>query len=253
MASRLDAPNDPAQNGEILLQKAILGRLPKREPLVIFDVGANTGQWSVGLLRELSQQPRPSVELHVFEPSPASFHALAANLSPLAHSVRLTCNQYAVSNFTGVADFSIVAPLSQVNTLAPLEQNSVLETITVSCVSLDDYCLEKDLACIHLVKVDTEGNDFRVLEGARTLLRDGRVNYLQFEYNHRWIPFRNYLRDVFDLLEPFDYAIGKITAQGVEFYERWDPDLEKFLEGNYLLCRESCRPLLPSVRWWAEA
>ena len=85
------------------------------------------------------------------------------------------------------------------------------------------------------------------------MLGEGRVDYLQFEYNHRWIAFRSYLRDVFDLIKPFEYTLGKITPKGVEFYDKWDPDLEKFLEGNYLLCRNPHRSQLPSIRWWADA
>jgi FkbM family methyltransferase len=253
MASRLDFPNDPLKDGEVLLQGAILHRLSRVDALVIVDVGANTGQWSTFLLHELKRIGRRRVDLHVFEPSPAAFQILEANLSLAADSIRLVCNQRAVSNFTGSAEFSIVGPLSQVNTLVPLERTSTLETLTVSCVTLDDYCREEGLSRIHFAKIDTEGNDFRVLGGAQRLLREARIDYLQFEYNHRWIAFRSYLKDVFDLIKPYGYVVGKITPEGVEFYERWDPELERFLEGNYLLCRADYRSQLPSVRWWGDA
>jgi FkbM family methyltransferase len=252
MASRLDVPNDPVKNGEVLLQSAVLSRVTTADALVIFDVGANTGQWSTLLLRTLQRHVGAQVELHLFEPSPTAFEALQVNLSQVAHSVRLTCNELAVSNFTGSADFSIVAPLSQVNTLAPLEPTSALEIVTVSCVTLDEYCLQRRLPRIYFAKIDTEGNDFRVLEGARDLLMHGCVEYLQFEYNHRWIAFRSYLKDVFDLIQPFQYSIGKLTPKGIEFYDRWHPDLEKFVEGNYLLCKKVYRSQLPSVPWWNE-
>jgi FkbM family methyltransferase len=252
MAARLDPPNDRLSDGELLLLGAILRHLPAVDPLVIVDVGANTGQWSTLLLSELARSPRHTAELHVFEPSPAAFKTLDANLSPAPDAVRLVFNQRAVSNFTGTAELSIVAPLSQVNTLVPLERNASAARLTVACVTLDDYCVEQGLPRIHLAKIDTEGNDFRALEGARRLLEEARIDYLQFEYNHRWIAFRNYLKDVFDLIQPYAYVVGKITPKGVEFYDRWDPELERFLEGNYLLCRTAYQSQLPSIRWWVE-
>ena len=252
MASRLDVPNDRFKNGEVMLQDAILKCVGTADALVILDVGANTGQWSTLVLGAIQRHGGTAVEMHVFEPAPAAFHALQSNLSSFTSSVRLSCNQVAVSNFTGTADFRIVAPLSEVNTLEPLDRAAGLETVTVSCTSLDEYCRELGLSHIFFVKIDTEGNDFRVLEGASGLLMRGCVDFLQFEYNHRWIAFRNYLKDVFDLVQPFQYEIGKITPSGIEFYDRWDPDLERFVEGNYLLCKKSLRPHLPSIRWWNE-
>ena len=252
MASRFDVPNDPTTNGELLLQSAVVKGLGTADTPVIFDVGANTGQWSMLLLRTLQRHHGTRVELHVFEPSPAAFHALQENLSSARPSIRLTANQLAVSSFSGYSDFSIVTPMSQVNALIALELSAVSETIKVSCVTLDDYCSRQGLLGVHFVKIDTEGNDFRVLQGAEGLLAHGRLDFLQFEYNHRWIAFRTYLKDVFDFIEPFPYAIGKLTPKGVEFYDRWHPDLERFIEGNYVVCKDVHKSKLPVVRWWNE-
>ena len=58
----------------------------------------------------------------------------------------------------------------------------------------------------------------------------------QFEYNHRWILGRFFLRDAFELVQAFGYRVGKLTPRGVEFYPGWDPELETFVEGNYVAC-----------------
>ena len=38
--------------------------------------------------------------------------------------------------------------------------------------------------------------------------------------------------------------------KGVEFYPGWDPDLETFVQGNYVACTPVAARGLPAVRWW---
>jgi hypothetical protein len=82
------------------------------------------------------------------------------------------------------------------------------------------------------------------------LFAERRISVAQFEYNHRWVYARFFLRDAFDLLEPLGYRLGKLTPVGVEFYPRWDADLETFVEGNYIACEQGVAERLPSVAWW---
>ena len=63
-----------AGSGErVLIEKLLSGHSNK---LVIFDVGANVGQFSNLLLDALGQQP---LEIHAFEPSQLAFDALRAS------------------------------------------------------------------------------------------------------------------------------------------------------------------------------
>jgi hypothetical protein len=82
------------------------------------------------------------------------------------------------------------------------------------------------------------------------MLKRQAIGVLQFEYNHRWIGGRWFLRDAFDLLLPLGYALGKITPRGIEFYDRWHYELETFREANYLACTPSHVPTFPSIGWW---
>ena len=102
--------------------------------------------------------------------------------------------------------------------------------------TLQDFVEVAGLDHITLVKIDTEGHDLAVLRGAQALLEQRRISVVQFEYNHRWVYSRSFLCDAFDLLRPLGYCLGKLTPLGVEFYPGWDPDLETFVEGNYVAC-----------------
>jgi hypothetical protein len=117
---------------------------------------------------------------------------------------------------------------------------------------LDQYADEKEIARFRLVKVDTEGHDFKVLMGATGLLQSGRIDVVQFEYNTRWIDARCFLRDAFDLLMSASYRVGKVTPIGIEFYEDWHPELETFREGNYLACQAVWTDAFETVPWWGD-
>jgi hypothetical protein len=129
------------------------------------------------------------------------------------------------------------------------EANSVAQENVVT-TTLDSYAEQSGVARFALVKIDAEGHDLAVLRGARTLLAEHRIAVAQFEYNHRWILGRFYLRDAFEFLLALGYRVGKVTPRGVEFYPGWDADLETFVEGNYLACTPEAAAELPSVTWW---
>jgi hypothetical protein len=120
----------------------------------------------------------------------------------------------------------------------------------VATITLDSYAEQSGVARFALVKIDAEGHDLAVLRGARDLLADHRIAVAQFEYNHRWVLARFFLRDAFEFLLGLGYRVGKLTPRGVEFYPGWDADLETFVEGNYLACDPKVAAELPAVTWW---
>ena len=117
-------------------------------------------------------------------------------------------------------------------------------------ITLDSYVEHAKLDKITLLKIDTEGHDLAVLRGAQKLIASHRIAAAQFEYNHRWIDARSYLRDSFELFQPHGYCVGKLTPYGLEFYPMWEAELETFVEGNYVACLPHVAERLPSVQWW---
>jgi FkbM family methyltransferase len=244
----LDVPNDLRTNGESSLQRWVLRFAPPGQRIHVIDVGANVGRWSAAILAATGQAGRSAdLDLHAFEPSAYTFQRMEATL----HGQQVTLHQMAASDRTGWSLLHVVAPGAGTNSLhTPPDGLPVRSTEEVPVTTLDSYAAAAGLGDLALVKIDTEGNDLCVLRGARELFAGQRISVAQFEYNHRWIAARCYLRDAFDLLSPLGYRIGKLTPMGVEFYSSWDPELETFVEGNYVACRESAAQRLPAVRWW---
>ena len=249
--ARLDVPNDLRTNGESSLQRWVLNLSPPGQEIHVIDVGANVGRWSVAMLGAAQESGRSGdLRMHVFEPSAYTFGRLAATL----HGQKVKLQRMAMSDRSGSSLLHVMAPAAGTNSLhAPHGVSSGALTEEVTTTTLSSYAEQAGLDQLALVKIDTEGHDLAVLRGARQLFAEQRISVAQFEYNHRWIYARSYLHDAFELLEPLGYRVGKLTPAGVEFYPSWDAELETFVEGNYVACRQAIAKQLPSVRWWKLA
>jgi FkbM family methyltransferase len=249
--ARRDVPNQMATNGETMVQDVVIAATAS-DCLVVFDVGANIGDWSRRLLTAARERGRQT-QVHAFEPAAATFAELIANLLP-AFEGSVVPVQSAASDHNGDATLFKIHELAGSNSIHGIRGSTEgLTPETINLWTLDDYCRSVGIETIDLLKIDAEGHDHLVLSGARTLLARGAIEVIQFEYNHRWIGARRYLKDVFDDLVPLGYEIGKVTPDGIEWYPTWSEELETFREGNYLASRPESRRRFPAIRWWLDA
>ena len=114
-------------------------------------------------------------------------------------------------------------------------------TEVVPLTTLDVYADINEIDRFDLIKVDVEGHEMAVLEGATNLLRRQAVELVQFEYNWRWIAARRYLRDAFELLGDQGYELARVTAAGFLPLGAWEPALENFWEANFLAYSDASR------------
>lgn len=246
-ASR-DIPNDMSRNGEISLQRWVLAVGVQGRDVHVIDAGANVGRWSASMLEAARQNGcSASLWLHSFEPASWTFERLAA---ALGDNDRVSLHQAALSDRSGTSALHLVGNGAGRNSLHRPVASAIVAIEEITAITLDDYAERVALQQIDLLKIDTEGHDLAVLRGARQLIENRRIAVIQFEYNWRWIEARSFLGDAFDLLGPAGYCLGKLTRQGIEAYPHWDPDLETFVEGNYVAALPEVAAALPTVRWW---
>lgn len=228
-------------NGESLVQQ---GLTKAGRDAVVLDVGAHFGEWTLALLR---QAGRHDLQIHCFEPSVHTFLRLRDATRPWP---RVQCHQMALGDEPGEAHLNVVHAGAGSNSLLPTASNTPTEREAVRVDTVDRFCTRTNIASLALLKVDAEGFDLRVMRGAAGMLSAGSIAMVQFEYNHRWVHDRSFLKDAFDLFLPLGYSIGKITPQGIEVYEAWHPELETFREANFLAFREEDQPQLRRLPWW---
>ena len=224
-------------NGEKLLVIRVLDeweRLPGR--ITVLDVGANVGEWTCLLFGELRKRGiEDRADIHAFEPVPSTFQALKRRISKLSSGTQIRAVRMALSSRPGRVPLFVVGENAGTNSLHPDPASDAASVTQAEATTADLYAQENDIDLIHMVKCDAEGHDMEVIVGAHRLFRERRVIVWQFEYNYRWISARHYLRDAFEFARDVAYSLGKLTPDGIELYEAWHPELERFVEGNYVL------------------
>ena len=247
---RMDTINDMSSNGELTVQSVALDiARSKDQESVVFDAGANIGEWTASL-QDMSGGDVRNLSIHSFEPCKATFETLEKNVKKHPASDRVRTVKLALSDAPGTAELNVVNDGAGTNSLHHHIDLKVTKTEEIKLTTVDEYCQENGIDAIDLVKIDTEGHDPSVLRGAETMLQVGNIEMIQFEYTHRWITSGNFLRDIFHLLQPYGYRIGKITPKGIEFYEDWHFELESFREANYLACKPEHMSRFNQIKWW---
>jgi FkbM family methyltransferase len=149
---------------------------------VIFDVGAN-----VGATAQRYRALYPRADIHCFEPYPASFDRLSA---ALASDRLVSLHPTALSSAPGRAVLNVNRN-AETNSLLPSDAKAarywgegVLETeggVEVTLETLDGFCAEHSIARIDVLKLDVQGAEYSVLEGASALLSGTRVGLIYME------------------------------------------------------------------------
>lgn len=149
----------------------------------VLDVGAHVGQSAAHFADVF-----PVARITSFEPDPASFEQLRALASGYP---RVTAVNAAVGDREGEASFFVNA-FSQTNSLLRPRDGAgqylvaadgldVRSETRVRVVTLDRYCAEHGVERIDFLKLDTQGYELRVLEGAASLLARQAVPLIYLE------------------------------------------------------------------------
>ncbi|MEM1102728.1 MAG: FkbM family methyltransferase [Pseudomonadota bacterium] len=202
---------------------------------VVFDVGAFHGDWSNSLsaVRDCS--------IHLFEASPEAYSVLSSSSTPSA-----ALNHAVVSDHTGNAEFYAYRDkprLSSIYRRRSVEAQvmpSGFDTFTVPSIRLDDYW-SRDRGLINFLKIDVEGAEYDVLRGANDLLRQGVVDFFQFEYSGTFEDAGTSLKLVFYYLRRLGYCLYQVKGQEFSEIPEFHEQLEDFQYTNYLAVNERHR------------
>ena len=239
-------PDNFEINGEGYVQDCVVKALAAAAMPSFIEIGANQGDWSASLLARLPPQSHDPAcaQLDLFEPAPALAGNLRKRLASIDKVGIARLHAAAVSDAQGTAKLAIMSDHGGTNSLSFDESTAkqAKEFVEVAKVTLNGFCVTENIAHVHLAKCDAEGHDLFVLRGASELLKAGRIDVFQFEYNHRWIYAHAFLKDVFDLIEGLPYRLARVQPRSIEVFDAWHPKLKRFFQSNYVLVRQFALP-----------
>lgn len=237
-----DNNDDIKTNGELFLLSRVLYLVQSEPEFVAFDVGANIGHWTNSFLDTAEKQGvLDKAIVHCFEPSSFTFSKLQTNFAKHPMSQRVFLANLGVSNRLCKMKLYIFGNGYGTNSFYKRSTESLgiihQKTEVVRTTTLDAYCQKKSISHIDFLKIDVEGHELAVVQGARDMLKGQAIDYIQFEYGGCWVDSRTFFLDMYDLLTSFGYSIGKILPKGIEFYDKYDQRIETFQMANFLACK----------------
>ncbi len=188
---------------------------------VFIDIGGNMGYYALS-----AAGYRPDLPIHAFEPNPKMNGILTANINANGFT-NITLNELALSDKEGTQTFYL--PASDLSGTLDPEFNAGEEVTKqeVQTSTLDAYLNKHSVSGRVLIKVDVEGHEPEVLEGAKETLTQHKPDIIMEVTN-------DYGEDLLKLLADLGYGIYDLTLNGFEKCESLEVHKE---DGHFFLNR----------------
>ena len=217
-------------NGELfLLNKLAKFHQPLPDTVVLFDVGANVGNYSLLLADTFKRDSK----IYAFEPTETAYTKLKqlATSKPRIQTFKIGVGKE--NETLTIYTNQTFSELSGVYNRSKLFEGMLSKPENCTFRTLDSFCAENHIKHIHFLKVDVEGHELYVLQGAQTLLKNINIDFIQFEFGAGNQYSKTYFIDFYSLLEK-NYTIYRILQDGFEEITTYSPDYELLLLTNYL-------------------
>jgi FkbM family methyltransferase len=227
-----------ADSGELNVLHYIKSRLESSKQAngwLIFDVGANIGDYSL----LLSEVFGAKAEIYSFEPSLKTFKKLKASTDGKVKGSLFNFgfgDQPSQTTLYSNTDESGLASVYK----RRLDHFNIdmSQTEEIEIRTLDSFCEEKNITHIQFLKLDVEGHEKKVLEGAKKMTGGGKIDFIQFEFGGTNIDSRTFFQDFYYLLND-QYQIYRIVKDGIYPVRGYGELYESFLPTNYVAERRT--------------
>lgn len=180
----------------------------------VFDIGHNTGEFTKTAIMAFgigttvhAFEPNPDVEF-LYEKAPnVKISRVAVASSPGSLTL------YVPTFHNETKSSSHLASLANRPCFSSFD-HSYIKTVPVPVTTVDDYCMENSVTYIDYLKIDTEGYELDVFQGARNMLGNKRVACGQFEIGSTFTERGYTVEEVVRLLHELDYGcfLGELIS-----------------------------------------
>lgn len=213
----------PKTDGEYLIIKAFV-----KEEDIVFDAGAHVGEWSALAL----EHTKNKCKLYSFEPVPHFFEKLKNEVKNNAHccQIALGAGQFQTTMNYYYEESEGCSSLFDRKALSSIP----VQKISIHVTSLDKFCDTYKIDRINFLKIDVEGAEWDVLQGADHLISNKKIDFIQFEYGGTFPDANITLYQIYSYLTTHGYSIFRVTSDGLIHIPQWRNELENFHLSNYL-------------------
>lgn len=206
--------------------------LPKRNR-VIFDVGANIGQFAW-----LAKTMSPKAHVYCFEPN--TYQQLAENISHFENihiipiAVGHECN-FNASMFIPEKSPAL-GSLLQRPIFFTWHEHAIIEK-QITMATLDNFCENNNITRIDYLKIDVEGYELNVLKGTENMMKKGLIRAGQFEFGETFRDAGVTLKEVVNFLNSNQFLVFEGNIEEKNLINASDV-IEDYRWENFLFLRK---------------
>ena len=228
----LDNYKNDAISGEEFFFRSLLA---EAEAPTILDVGANSGKYSCFI-----KSVNPMARIFAFEPHPATY----ARLQKAGREAGFAAFNFGLSDKEGTITLYARDDHPEGSSHASLYSEVIESLHKAQCIgvevtlrTLDDTIRALGIEHIDLLKIDTEGHELAVLQGAEKTLRAEKIDCIHFEFNEMNVISRVFLRDFYTMLP--GYSFYRMLSDGLVPLGAYGPPvlMELFMYQNVVALR----------------
>jgi FkbM family methyltransferase len=203
----------------------IIDELKNRTNPLIIDIGANIGLISLYALRNLK-----NAEIFAFEPGPHQYELFSKTIKKNKLESKIHLSNLAVSHSCSTFDFYIHDTKdASGDGLVDTQRAGKTQKIPIQATTLDIWWNQNSRPRIDLIKIDTEGAELWVLEGAKDIISVCRPIIIT-EVNN--INYQNYpytTADVYNKIANYKYKLYTldrrlVTLENIESFQQMNID-----------------------------
>jgi FkbM family methyltransferase len=177
---------------------------------VVADVGAYVGLYTVAFAKRVA----PTGQVFAFEPECANYRALKEHIDLNGVSDRVKLVQAAAAERDGFATMESNLDSSYITGVVATDTPD--ESAAVRCMTLDRFFAENKM---DLLKIDVEGHEEKVLEGAKGLLSDPsrrpRAIFIEV-HPYAWPRLGTTSESLLRLLAKFNYQVQDLSGNPIK-------------------------------------
>ncbi len=199
-----------------------------KKKIIFWDIGANIGIYSI-----YAACIHPDIEIVSFEPSTSNLRVLSRNISINKFENKIKINQCALSDKKNIFEMFTETEFKEGHSMNNFAYDTDFEgkkiipkqKYKIFGTSIDYLIENKILDVPNYLKIDVDGIEHKILQGASKLLSSDKVESILIEINENYL---EQLNSVVDIMNKFDFILQSKIRLG-------DDKNKKFLKTyNYI-------------------
>lgn len=202
----------------------------------VFDIGAHTGDFV-----NMAVESGITGTIYAFEPHPKTYEILKKNTErlSLAKHYNLGFSDHISSELLfdyGETTMKHGSPHATLysDVITDMHKSANSKSTRVQLTTVDSFCIENEIFDISLLKIDTEGNEYKILQGAKNMIENDKIGIILFEFGEMNVASHVYFKDFYDFLSD-KYQIYRLLPKGfIQIQEYNSRTCEIFIYQNYV-------------------